>query len=344
MSSIEDIARILRRDYPAERSVILKSSVVTNAEDDLWPLDGTESSERVERRWNRSSALNDNWDQQLPSKRRRVLSTIDNRSNPTVRALSDTLESPIFSTDTTTMQKSSSFSYVTHGGFTTAASQLQAIEAEAARSTTAANANSRVKKSIKTSSSTRRSAGQSSLATYFGKPGIPDINTSANVQVPTTVVPVSVTIAEASVEIFVPSESNAYTTANEIGLPPPRRPLDNVPPNLSTHRLTNLPTPRPNSRPLNHDDDSYSFSRKNYAFLSSSPPKPPSPCAKDPREDDTTPSASVRENATRPASTFHTTSVQQVGARRTLGVKRSMNGWTARGGGKGGFEVPKRVG
>ena len=342
MSSIEDIARILRRDCPAERSVILKSSVVTSAEDDQWPLDGTNNSEKAERKWNRSSALDDNWDQELPSKRRRMLDPIDNRSNPAVRNLSATPVIPAISTETTTMQNSSSFSYITPGGFTTAASQLQIIKAEAAMSAIAANQNLKVKRSGKSSSSTRRSAGQSSLATYFGKPSIPDISTAATVQVPTTVVPISNPIAMPSAEILIPLESNGNPTTNEIGLPPPRRPLHTIPQNLSTHRFTNLSTPRPDSRSLDHDDDSYSSSRRNYPFLSSSPPKPPSPnpCAKDPLENNTTPSDSITGNATRPASTFHTTSVQQVGARRTLGVKRSMNGWAARGG----FEVPKRVG
>ena len=342
MSCTEDIARILRRDCPAERLAISKSSVVTSAEDDQWPLDGTENSEKAEGRWNKSFALNDDWDQQLPSKRRRVLSPIDSRSNPFVWTMSATLESPIISTDTTTMQSSSSFSYVAHGGFTTAASQLQAIEAEATRSTIAANANLKATKSSKNSSSTRRSVGQSSLATYFGKPSLPDIRTAATVQIPTTIVRVSNPIAKASAQIFMPVESNEDSTTNEIALPPPRRPLHKIPQNLSTHRLTNIPTARPGTRPLDHDDDSYSFSRKNYPFLSSSPQKPPSPIprAKDPLEDNTTTCASVLENATRPASTFHTTTVQQVGTRRTLGVKRSMNGWAARGG----FEVPRRVG
>ena len=341
MSNIEDIARILRRDCIAEGSVIPKSGITSSTEDDLWPLDGTDNPEKAERRWDRSSAMNDNLDRQLPSKRRRMGSPIENHSNPTVRALSTTLESPIISTDTTTMQNSSSFSYVAHSGFTTAASHLQVIEAEAARSTITANQNLRPKKSTKFSSSAKRSAGQSSLATYFGKPSISDISTTAHVQVRTTVVPVPNAIAKASTEISIPLESNKDTITTEIALPPPRNPLQRIPANLSTHRLSNLPTARPCSRPLDHDNDS-SFSRKNYPFLSSSPPRPPSPIPpeRDPLEDNTTSSASARENATRPASTFHTTSMQQVGARRTLGVKRSMNGWAARGG----FEVPRRVG
>ena len=53
-----------------------------------------------------------------------------------------------------------------------------------------------------------------------------------------------------------------------------------------------------------------------------------------------------KEQVTRPASTFHTTSVQLLGQKKTLGVKRSMNGWAARGRSSGlgkGFEVPRRV-
>ncbi|KAL8792265.1 MAG: hypothetical protein Q9195_005144 [Heterodermia aff. obscurata] len=315
--------------------------VVTSAEDDHWPLDGTENPQEAERRWNRSSTLNDDWDQQLPSKRRRMLSPTDNRSNPTIRALSATLESPMISTTTTTMQNSSSFSYVAHGGFTTAASQLQVIEAEAARSTKAANSSFKTKNSNK-HASTKLSAGQSSLATYFGKPSIPDISTAAIVRVPQTMSHPSNCIAHTSTRISEPPESNLNIITNEIALPTPRKPLQNIPQDLSTHRLSNLPMPRPNSRPLDLDDDPYSFPRKNYPFFSSSPPKPPSPTSptKDRFELDIADSASVRENATRPASTFHTTSVQQVGVRRTLGLKRSMNGWAA----KGGFEVPRRVG
>ena len=52
------------------------------------------------------------------------------------------------------------------------------------------------------------------------------------------------------------------------------------------------------------------------------------------------------EQVIRPANTFHTTSMQLLGQRKTLGVKRSMGGWAARGRGSGlakGFEVPRRV-
>ena len=287
--------------------------------------------------------MDNNWDQQLPSKRRRMLSPIDDHSNPTIRALSGTLESPMITTTTTTMQDSSSFSYVAHGGFTTAASQLQAIEAEAARSRMAAIPESKPKKSSKVSSFTKRPAGQRSLATYFGNPSITDISTASNVRVPTTVAPVSNLVARASTEIYVALESDINMITNEISLPPPRKPLHQIPQDLSTHRLSNLPTPRPSSRPLNHDDDSYAFpEKKKYPFFSSSPPKEPSPNprAEDCFEHDTASSTSVQENAMRPASTLHTTSVQQVGARKTLGVKRSMMGWSA----KGGFEVPRKVG
>ena len=167
MHTIDDIARILRRDLPAKKTIQEESRSVKNQEDDQWPLDGTDKPGEAEKRWNKWSTSSDDWGSQPAGKRRRLLDSAD--SKPTTRPLdlNATLDPSIISTNATTMQNSSSFSYV---GFTSAASRLQVLEEEATKSrATTLSAPELVDKPTKTSLSTKRSAGQSSLATFFGK-------------------------------------------------------------------------------------------------------------------------------------------------------------------------------
>ncbi|KAL9010273.1 MAG: hypothetical protein Q9180_009312 [Flavoplaca navasiana] len=138
-----------------------------------------------------------------------------------------------------------------------------------------------------------------------------------------------------------------------------RAPLLGIPENLAKHKLrpTMAPRPRP---PVMELTDCY----VGYAFLSSSPPLPEAatkgqPMTAESRSYGTNENAeaveSLEGNLTvqkdvRPSITAHTTSLAQLQAktttRKTLGVRRSMNGWNARcgQGGRGGqsFSVPSR--
>ena len=394
MSTIQDMARILRRDYPAEKTIISDSSTAKSLQDDQWPLDGSVAPKEAERRWNKWSMTNDDLDGHHPSKRRRMLSPTDPdliripAAQPALSAIS---------TNSTTMQNTSSFSYVAHAGFTTAASQLQVIEAEVAISmkTTIIQRNDTTtsKKSNKVSSSTKRHAGQSSLATFFEKKGAADIGPKPSTldkrPKPQRAGPTRGQTREdpSLSRQYIPRTTIAPTNLliNEAVVPTPRLPLASIPQPLSSHRFQPLTSTRPRPLTTTSTVPSYDEPPPNpYPFLSSSPPKPsdliPRDCQNDRLKNSTAVSGHVKiiggnydadhwktwneakdmqiaeemneeqepnEERQRPATTYHTTSMQQVGhGRRTLGVKRSMGGWAARGRGKGvgGFEVPRRVG
>lgn len=362
MTTIQDVARILRRDCPAQEPISLERVGIRSLADDQWPLDGTENPEEAEQRWSKGSTTKYDRDHQHSNKRRRLLDPTNTNSMASVGDPVTILDPRTISTNVTTMHDSSSFSSTLHGGFTTAASQLQVIEAEAARPTTIADglgfhkANPGNKPS-KVSLSTKRSAGQSSLASFFGvKDAASPRLVSIPVPKPRSSLPKAFpkeTFEDFTIVKHQQSLSNQVLPPlnpliSEPILPAPRLPLQAIPQTLSTHRLQPLPTTRPQAPPI---DDT--MPSKSYAFLSSPPSKPPSPVLHHQEEKDPAISGAARmDTAMVPASTLHTTSVQQVGIRRTLGVKRSMNGWAERGRGngngngkgKGGFAVPRRVG
>jgi DNA helicase-2/ATP-dependent DNA helicase PcrA len=111
----------------------------------------------------------------------------------------------------------------------------------------------------------------------------------------------------------------------------------------STSTLRSIATSRDDGE--NAEDPHHRHQGK-YVFLSSSPAKPeerdephPPPVHDDDDDDDDDDDATTRTSAEQhvasefqPASSFHTTSMQSLQApqRRTLGVRRSMNGWAAR--------------
>jgi len=109
----------------------------------------------------------------------------------------------------------------------------------------------------------------------------------------------------------------------------------------SAPRLTGLPQHKPRTAPLFSKPPMSTVSNSvasndHYIFLSSSPPLPEN---EENHTSDTLPISDATHNEgiatakTRPAPTFHTTSMQSAGIqRRTLGVRRSLNGWNARGG------------
>jgi DNA helicase-2/ATP-dependent DNA helicase PcrA len=98
-------------------------------------------------------------------------------------------------------------------------------------------------------------------------------------------------------------------------------------------RTTPLTTKPITTNRGNHD--SAPPNSKPYTFLSSPPPADPP--SSPPEERDVAGGAAQRSETFKPASTFHATSVAQVGSRnagapRRLGMGRSFKPWSARGG------------
>lgn len=247
----------------------------------------------------------------------------------------------------TTMQDPTAFSYT--GGFTTAAAQLQVIEAERSFQQSKKRTDTTVlqdKQANKAFQSHKRSDGQSSLSTFFTKKSSSAALLAAN-DLADQEHALALTSVNArtswSETVPLPTLDRHRTTSTSsatITNSPPRRPLSTIPQPFANHHLLNRP-PSIRPRPRLPDD---SHAANDYVFLSSSPPRATA-ALQEPEDgpeaaEDMMLNHPTQNNSSsfRPtASCCHTTSMVQLQssakggrARRTLGVKRSLNGWAAR--------------
>ncbi len=334
--TIVDIARVLRRDFPAETDVLQMGDGLRSRNDDLWPLDGTDAVEAIQVRWSKwdgADSIRSDWH---GSKRRRKMNE-ENVKSETTYATSIVGIS-------TTMQSASSFSCPSTG-FTTASAQLHRAQAEEENSRLrSADTPERHEQSGERNAKVRRN-NQADLLSLWGMGGK---------NKPRSAEPSLNSAATEPIKILEPKSFNPTRTSVQssctIGSPLPQA--------LGAHRLQPLRNDKvpPSRAPI--DDDS---ARKQYVFLSSSPPPPEdvhgqagvmeneqSPSMRDNIEEDD--QADVYVQTTHdlgPAKTFHTTSITQsqanpASSKKTLGVRRSMTGWAARP--KNTFSIPRLVG
>ena len=135
--------------------------------------------------------------------------------------------------------------------------------------------------------------------------------------------------------------------------PPTVAPMLPIPQPLAKHKLR----PIPNTTRPRFTADEEPHGKNKYGFLSSSPSRtqddadasksPLQPKGIEQENSGPQQAAAPKYNDSRPAATFHTTSMAQAQAastarKKTLGVRRSMTGWSSRGG--QGFSVPSRAG
>ena len=349
-STVNDIARILRRQSPTQAQISEASDRLQSMHDNLWPLNG-EEVKAIGERWSRWDSIN-SCDQ--PFKRKRMQD--DDRSatqDATVR-MDPYVTGQIG--NTTTMQSSSTFSYNT-GFISAAAAQLQHVDIPRAMTSTP-DVRQKSSKACKERAGAHRLSnlgprGQSNLMSFWGtKAGteseIRPFETLAEERSEYSVVRCSRTSHYETVSGLTAKRDLA--SSEVLGLPAIAKHLP-IPEALATHRLQPLSnTNRP--RPLGHEDEP--LKKKPYVFLSSSPPHREElvRTAKN-QGDDQSPSRIVsrveeselesRHMDTVPSRTFHTTSIAQLNSdrtsRKTLGVRRSMNGWSARG--SHGFSIAK---
>ena len=337
-STVNDIARILRRDTPTQAQICEASDKLRSMYDNLWPLSG-EEAKALGAKWGKRDS-NDSCEQQF--KRRRMQDSERSASSGmTARHVGST----------TTMQSSSTFSYNT--GFISAAAQLQHVgeskkmEARSIGVQKSSNASHQ-------SSLERR--GQSNLMSFWGtKAGREGRSTAFEILAEARSENPVARLSHSSPDEIV-SGLTATTNQVSIGIsgPTARTTRFPIPEALTGHRLQSLSnTNRP--RPLIHEDEP--LRKKPYVFLSSSPSHEEElvEAAVDQHEDQSPPPMmsgakeceieSLRTDIV-PSRTFHTTSIAQLrsdgASRKTLGVRRSMNGWSARG--SHGFSVPKMNG
>ena len=345
-STVNDIARILRRNNPTQAQISKACETLRSLYDDPLPLAGEEEVEPMgtkRSKWNTVEPL------EHPLKRRRV-QDFERRG---VEEMTACVKSHVVGQfgNTTTMQSSSTFSYNT--GFITAAAQLQHVDEDKKVDIELCGAETLSEKRKEGAEATQPSSlgherGQSDLTRYFG-------TKAGNNR---RVVPV-VRFAEKKQGKMAPRRSHGECSEENTGLmnntnvvstgdlyQTSKTPHLSIPQALATHRLQPLEnTNRP--RPIAHEEEPPK--NKPYSFMSSSPPhiEEPVDAAENQSEDQ---SLFIMSAQIAPpkidiisSRNFHTTSMAQLQTKgvptKTLGVRRSMNGWSARG--RQGFSIPR---
>ena len=337
--TVNDVCRILNRECPTELQIIETCRILRSREDDLWPLNGAEDVKAIGARWS-------NWDDHIldePAAKRKRLKDHERDDGRDRYNVMHSVNAPLLSAvgTLTTMQNSSTFSC---RGFSSATSQLfqnnQHREAEARRKAT----------SILTIADDSKSGGsqvaQTSLTNFWAKDRQGDEYTKPARSKPFKRDTEGDLVADGSRSTSLASYQSApppSTPSMEMPLEQqdskPRVPLASIPQPLSAHRLPNVSKM---GRPC-HKSIINEPTIEHYIFLSSSPPRDDTPMQE--KKGGSTPiqdgqsleyiGAQPKTSDMKPASTLHTTSVNLLQAdikapRRTLGVRRSMNGWAAR--------------
>ena len=337
--TVNDISRILRRDCPTEAHILEASKNLQSRQDDLWPVTAEGNSKAVKAR---SSQWNEARGNERVAKRQRM-----DGSEP-VESLAESRTTYMLTTigGATTMQNSSSFSYNGKSGFISAASQLQHIEKEKSMY---GGCNALLGESISPSKANKynkprpQQEHQRNLMSLWG--GKKDnAKTEGAVSLEILEEEDYQKAVRASMETVAhASNDRSYVT--------PREPLSALPQAFAAHRL---PVTSSLTRPaLTVDGDEPA--KKQYIFLSSSPPPEQGVSqAVEVQDEDEMPLSPMsrlneidKSTDIRPATTFHSTTVSQVLAasrapKKTLGVRRSMNGWSTKA--PQGFSVPRRSG
>ncbi|KAI9762490.1 MAG: hypothetical protein M1835_008027 [Candelina submexicana] len=350
-SVVQSIAHILNR-LPPSTSEILESSQGVHQEDNLWQTEGQNVSDEATE-WDQSNWGGTGNSDYLGFRRHHIRSFKG-------QGLDDPISSKVL-TSNTTMQNVASFSVSSasyNNTFVTAGSHLSQLRAHKTTSCASHQRNgTRSQRNINQSETegsdtissaslhvarSHNAAGaQGTLFDFFEVGGTSKFNTfhpnagprarlrfdeGASIPKKLKLDTVESTLPEPILP--VPERRSA----------PARPPLS---PTLGQHRLRAAPM---RTRP--HASKIEDQPVKDYAFFSSSPPRQESPvedaqlgtmtnhvlqCSPSAREK----SIFNRNNDLRPATTLHTTSVRSsrsttVPSKKTLGVRRSMNGWVNR--------------
>ncbi|CAL3968791.1 unnamed protein product [Diplocarpon coronariae] len=316
-STVQSIAQILRRKLPSPNSIQISSAALSSSEDDLFPEYGEEKEQDQESRRNSMKGGNSSFamGQQAPKRRRVELGR-------SVGSLGDIAEKGWKLT--TTWDRAASF---TSSGFVTAGSHMQIlVDLSAAPELQDAEDLDRSKK--KSNQKDMLPVGQGTLLGFLGK------------SEPTMKKPLP-KIKELDPKPPLPTVANSFNQARSM---PTFSNLAGIDASLSVHRVgaANLAN-RPAPRQAGHSDTQ--ASRNDYVFLSTSPPRPEPPNLQEnvptPKPFGLTAKPAILPKIRPPLST-HQTTVGMLqdgsGARKTLGVKRSMDGWASRKG--QGFRPP----
>lgn len=329
-NTVVDIARILRRDFPSETDMHNASGTLPSLHDDLWPLNGEKTLED-------SKVRTSIWDQtDSGDTGRRVFKrpwTKDSGKDRRMPLINKNITTSVGYA--TTMQSISTFSCIGSNGFTSAAEQLCRQDTEAEKSQKD-GVSRKLKKGLAKGGESQigdkfgRHNGQGNLLQLWGmktEPKVEGVRPLAALEMDGRE---SMAIQKyiRNPEAVIPS---SLSVSMEQTIHQPRKILSVIPQTLAAHRLQPIINKKRPRRPPDEDMPV----KKQYVFLSSSPPAP-----------ETLLEEADAESApdTRPTKTFHATSATNVQIastvpKRTLGVRRNMNGWAPQA--NPGFSIPK---
>jgi len=327
-STVQSMAQILRRNLPSSASIQLSSVSLTSTEDDIFPEGGEEDKQEKEARWNSMSGGDPsfNMGQQAPKRRRIELG----RSVSNLEEGAERNWKPAYAT---TMDRASGFttaSLTTQSGFVSAGSHMQVLKEQSVNC--AAGDLQDVedfygnKKQGKQKS--KFPEGQGTLFGFLGKPEpqLPQKNPAIvkAVDLPRSVLP------------MVPNNFNLPRAVSTYVEPM------GIEPALATHRLG---AGNSGTRPRQTSHLDVEVPRNDYVFLSSSPPRakaPPVSLKEPPPKPVGLTAKPAMLSLIRPPTSKHETTVNMLQnggqPRKTLGLKRSMDGWASRKG--QGFKPP----
>lgn len=349
---IQSISYILHRICPSQEDIFQGCKAVQNTEDDFWPSNGEGNSEEDGVAWDSTSDTKVHTIHQPGFKRRRV-GQGERPDIPLPHQCSTSLSR--VTGYSVTMQSATTFSVSStsiHSGFTSAGAHLQDLVQRKSGNVTeidqdvlsqnevaaqSSNGNKKIAASIKhgrNEDPPRLRNGQGTLLTFFG-PATKGGDASKEDPIRETSPPLTLESPQAET---LPDSRDAACPISQS-----RQPMLPIPQSLAEHRLKSAPiATRPSKIPQGPDHKS-----KQYPFFSSSPPPIESLMEEaeasgekvlyvDKSHDRNRPHAVSQIPESRPAMTFHVTTTTQVrsaqAATRTLGVRRSMHGWTNRGG------------
>ena len=354
-STVNDIAQILRRDSPTQAQLFEACETLQSIHDNLWPLTGEEEVKAIGAKWSKWDS--NNKISEHPSKRKRIQDSERSGVEGMTACANSYVPGHIGST--TTMQSSSTFSH--NMGFISAATQLQHVDEPRNMDTRPSGVEkpSKVRKEgvePNNKSSLRQGGGQNNLMSFLGMKAKKERRSTpfdnfAEGRLGNSAACRSHTSRNETVAGITATRDQV--SIGDLG-PTSRTPHLPIPEALANHRLQPLTnTNRP--RPLVHEEEP--LRKKPYAFMSSSPPPIGELVEAAENQCEGQSSSKIISSAgdsevapqhtdILPSRTFHTTSIAQLQTegppRKTLGVRRSMNEWSARG--SHGFSVPKMNG
>ena len=314
-SVIQDLSYILRREYPSEQTIEHKSRTIRSMEDNLWPLDGEQDVKSVESKWSKHNGTNS----VIYSAHTAKHSGITKNSDvPSTRPTSPTI--------------------ITSMGFVTANSHLRQITREEARGQKRPKEDGDAKVRGEGARSKRIARDQGNLLELWGP------KKSCNERLISTATSRSCRPAVISQDCRVDTVSSTTVPSTFLSTKPLGT-TSAIPESLADHTLRPLLTTNRLRKPSSIGDQ---VSRP-YIFLSSSPPHAqdlleeaeahPSPTLQHHAGNENEkhePPITTNKSDIRQSSTFYTTSISQLRSRenvprKTLGLRRSMVGWSARG-------------